>query len=164
MANLPKSSSVRLQNKWLWVWICYIRLNFRYRSKGLFDIQVTTKCRFTLNCICLRTQSHLVILAIVLSLCTCIPFMSTFLSRGTFLMTTEFHAPHTTWNGLITNHLVDWCWDATLVFCNLEKAFTHITTYSNFFTFQMPSKQERFIIVTVWWSLGSESQLYGIER
>ena len=56
----------------------------------------------------IRAYSLLVILVIVLSTFICIHFMSPFFSRGTCLVATEFHTPHTTWNGLITNHLVDW--------------------------------------------------------
>ena len=46
-----------------------------------------------------------VILAIFLSMFTCIYFMSTFFSRSTTLVATLM--PCTPWNGLITNHSVD---------------------------------------------------------
>ena len=53
-----------------------------------------------------RIDSLLVILAIFLSAFSCIHFMSTFSQdTGTSLVATESHVPHTTWNGLITNHL-----------------------------------------------------------
>ena len=51
----------------------------------------------------IRTHSLLVNLAMFLSTLSCIHLMSTFFSRhGTFLVATESHVPHTTWNGLTT--------------------------------------------------------------
>ena len=78
-------------------------------SKEFLDIHAITECRFTLKCVCdmIKTHSLLVALAIFLSMFTRIHFMSTFFSRGTFLVATVSHVPLTTWSGLITNHLVD---------------------------------------------------------
>ena len=150
-------------------------------SKEFLHIYTTAECRFTLKCLCDKIKIHslLVTLAIFLSTFTRKHFVSTFFSRGILLVVTESHAPLTSSIGLITNRLVDWygqgTWlqvgqlpikagwrDVPITFCNLAKAFKHYYIFG--FPFPEAIKTiTRFIIVTVWWSLESESGLY-IER
>ena len=54
----------------------------------------------------LMSTTLLTIFVTLLSAFTCIDFRSILFSRGTLLVTTAFHAPHTTWNELLKNHLL----------------------------------------------------------
>ena len=68
-------------------------------SKGFLHIHAATDCRFTLTFVCdlIKTHSLIVTLAI---------FLSTF-TPDILFVATESHVPPTTWNKLITNHLMD---------------------------------------------------------
>ena len=56
----------------------------------------------------IRTHSLLVILPIFsVRLASYISYQLSSQGRGTSIVATESYVPHTTWNGLIKNHLVD---------------------------------------------------------
>ena len=74
-----------------------------------------------------RTYSLLVILAMYLSTCNWIHFMSTFFLTGTSLVPTESHSRTRL---EVEQFLIKTGWqDASFGFCNLAKVFKHNTIY-----------------------------------